>query len=71
MITTCVRSLVGTTLELPGGKSIRPWAQIELGSLTQDQTDVLGVFLTAKHVSIGQLVDGHPISTINLQKAVI
>lgn len=69
-VTTVVRSLVGTPLQIPGGVEIRPWAMVELESLSQEQADVIEVFLAAKHVSVGQLIDGAPVTSINLSRAV-
>lgn len=71
MLTTIVRSLVGASLELPGAVSIRPWHYVELDKLTTEQVDVLEVYLQARHVQVSQLVDGHPLSSYNLRKAVV
>lgn len=71
MITTIVRSLVGASLELPGAVTIRPWHYVELGKLSIEQVDVLEVFLQARHVQVSQLIDGHPMATFNLRKAIV
>jgi hypothetical protein len=43
---------------------------VELPSLSQEQADVIDVFHVAKHVSIGQLIDGAPVTGVNLARAV-
>ncbi len=67
-LVTVVRSLVGTTVELPEGIFIRPWHFVELGELSDRMRGALRVLMASRVVQIGQLRDGAPLSTVDLSK---
>lgn len=63
---TIVRSLVGEVISLPGDVNIRPWCFVEMRDLTAEQKAEIRKLMSARKVQVSQLVDGAPLSTVNL-----
>lgn len=68
MLITVVRSLVGTTLELPGPRFIRPWAQIEVLELNDEMREILKTLVKSKVIQVGQVLNGSPLTDVRLDK---
>jgi hypothetical protein len=66
-ILTIVRSLIGETITLPGDVNIRPWSFVEMRDLTAEQKTEIRKLMAARRVQVSQLVDGAPLSTVNLE----
>ena len=68
-LVTVVRSNVGERIELPGGQVVRPWCYVELqGTLGDEEKKTLKVLERAGRVQLAQVVDGAPLSTVDLDR---
>lgn len=65
-LVTVVRSLVGTTLELPGEVFVRPWHFVELTELSEDMRVRLRELQASRVVQLGQVLDGAPLPNVKV-----
>jgi S1-C subfamily serine protease len=60
-LVTVVRSLVGTTLRLPGEVYVRPWHFVELTELSDEMRVVLRGLESSRVAQVAQVLDGTPL----------